>query len=122
MSERIVGIGTQRHTKVVCLDEPSYGGACHRYNIEGTISIGEPTVSLTEIYFQEGPIKEHGVNGCHNEDLIAIVLDRLHHFQTSEYACENNAKAINDLEDALKWLRFRTQEREARGIEGTSEK
>jgi len=121
MSERIVGIGTQRHTKVVCLDEPSHGGACHRYVV---IPVDEnlPPERLTEIYFQKGPIKEHGVNGCHNEDLIAIVLDRLHHFQTSEYACENNATAINDLEDALKWLRFRTQEREARGIEGTSEK
>ena len=34
---------------------------------------------LCEIHFQEGPIKECGVNGVCNEDLINMVLERLEH-------------------------------------------
>lgn len=74
------------------------------------------------IHFQEGPIKENGVNGVCNEDLIAMVICRLEHFQKSEYACCDNAVAITKLEEALLWLRKRTIGREQRGVEGTSVK
>lgn len=73
-----------------------------------------------EIDFQEGPIKDNGVNGVNNEDLIAMVICRLEHFQKSEYACRDNAIAITKLEEALLWLRKRTIGRENRGVEGTS--
>ena len=78
--------------------------------------------SLTEINFQEGPIKECGVNGVCNEDLIAMVICRLEHFQKSEFACRENALAITKLEEALLWLRKRTMGRENRGVEGTHQK
>ncbi len=74
---------------------------------------------LSEIHFQEGPIKECGVNGVCNEDLIAMVICRLEHFQKSEFACRENALAITKLEEALLWLRKRTMGREKRGVEGT---
>lgn len=74
---------------------------------------------LAEIHFQEGPIKECGVNGVCNEDLIAMVICRLEHFQKSEYFCRENALAITKLEEALLWLRKRTMGREQRGAEGT---
>ena len=74
---------------------------------------------LAEIEMQERPIKEHGVNGCHNEDLIAIVLTRLEAFQNSEFKCRENECAIIKLEEALMWLRKRTVGREYRGVEGT---
>ena len=123
MSERIVGIGTQKHTKVVCLDEPSHGGACHQYIVEPvSVDVGQKTTVCTQISFQKGPIKEHGVNGCHNEDLIAIVIDRMQHFQAGEYSCRDNAVALTKLEEALMWLRKRTTNRENRDVEGTSEK
>lgn len=77
---------------------------------------------LAHIHFQEGPIKECGVNGVCNEDLIAMVICRLEHFQKSEWACRENAMAITKLEEALLWLRKRTMGRESRGVEGTSEK
>ena len=35
---------------------------------------------VASICFQNGPIKENGVNGCQNEDLIAVVIDRLQQF------------------------------------------
>ena len=76
-----------------------------------------PTL-LAEIHMQEGPIKENGVNGCHNEDLIAIVLTRLEAFQTS-VKCRENECAITKLEEALMWLRKRPLGREERGVEDT---
>ena len=76
---------------------------------------------LADIHFQEGPIKECGVNGVCNEDLIAMVITRLEHFQKSEFACRENALAITKLEEALLWLRKRTMGREKRQVEGTHE-
>lgn len=74
---------------------------------------------LAEIHFQEGPIKEAGVNGVCNEDLIAMVICRLEHFNRSEFASRDNSMAITKLEEALLWLRKRTICRENRGVEGT---
>lgn len=79
------------------------------------------TNDLAKIHFQEGPILENGVNGVCNEDLIAVVLCRLEHFQKSPYACRENALAATKLEEALLWLRKRTMGRDQRGVEGTSE-
>lgn len=74
---------------------------------------------LQEVKFQCGPIKEAGVNGVCNEDLINMVIDRLKHFQNSPYACEENAQAIRHFTEGLMWLRKRTSDRELRGVEGT---
>lgn len=74
---------------------------------------------LAKIHFQEGPIKECGVNGVCNEDLIVMAIRRLECFQNSEFKCRENAMAITKLEEALLWLRKRTMGRENRGVEGT---
>lgn len=74
---------------------------------------------LAIINFQEGAIKECGVNGVCNEDLISMVIERLESFQNSEFKCRENALAITKLEEALLWLRKRTIQRELRGVEGT---
>lgn len=74
---------------------------------------------LCEVNFQEGPIKEAGINGINNEDLIAMVICRLEHFNNSEYRSRDNSMAITKLEEALLWLRKRTIGRENRGVEGT---
>lgn len=76
-------------------------------------------VKVGEVHFQEGPIKEAGVNGVCNEDLIAMVITRLEHFNQSEFRCRENSMAITKLEEALLWLRKRTMGREQKGIEGT---
>jgi hypothetical protein len=76
---------------------------------------------IGNIHFQEGPIKEAGVNGLMNEDLIAMVICRLEHFNQSEFRCRENSMAITKLEEALLWLRKRTMGREERGVEGTHE-
>lgn len=72
---------------------------------------------IITIPFQNGPIKENGVNGCQNEDLISIVIDRLNDLQ-KKFSCRENAIAITKLEEALMWLDKRTADRIARGVEG----
>jgi len=114
---RELNIGTKKYTKVVAMDEKGAGNANHQYEV---IPANENGFVLGKIAFQNGPIKENGVNGIANEDLIAIVIDRLQGFQAGDYKCRDNAVAITKLEEALMWLRKRTNEREARGVEGTN--
>ena len=75
---------------------------------------------LSKVHFQEGPIKEQGVNGINNEDAIVMVIRRLQGFQDSQFSCRENAMAITKLEEALMWLRKRTIGREKREVVGTS--
>jgi hypothetical protein len=118
---RKVTIGTEKYTtEVWAIDEPGAGNAHHIYEIIAKDTDGGQRQS-TILKFQNGPIKEVGVNGLHNEDLIAIILDRLHCFQKGDFVCKENGKAIVDLYGALQWLRERTKKREKRGVEGTSE-
>lgn len=97
--------------------------APHHFRVYAVMPLdsnGCPVNELAEIHFQEGPIKECGVNGVCNEDLIAMVICRLEHFQKSEFACRDNAVAITKLEEALLWLKKRTIGRENRNVEGTN--
>lgn len=80
------------------------------------------TEPLQIVKFQEGPIKESGVNGVMNEDLLAMVIARLKYFQESEFACRENAVALTKLEEAMMWLEKRTTARERKGIEGTHQR
>jgi hypothetical protein len=107
------------------LDEPGCGGACHQYQIRKFVK-DEPDdtadVELVQIHFQNGPIAEAGVNGITQEALLAIVEDRLLGFQSGEYACRENAIALTKIQEAMLWLQKRTNDRLARGVEGTHEK
>ena len=86
------------------------------------VTADDEVCQLLEVHFQEGPIKECGVNGVSNEDLIAMVICRLEYFQKSEFSSRDNAMAITKLEEALLWLRKRTINRETRGVIGTFKK
>lgn len=106
---------TNKYTRIYCEDkgEQKYN-APHHFKV--TDLNGQ---KLSEIHFQEGAIKECGVNGVCNEDLLNMVLERLEGFQNSEFKCRENALAITAIEEALLWLRKRTIAREQRGVEGT---
>ena len=112
------------HTKISVMDEPGMGGACHKYAIGREVEPrieGEPEVPAGEfghVDFQNGPIKENGVNGCHQEDLLAIVMDRLQSFQRGQFACGENAQALVKVQEAMMWLNKRTSDRISRGVEG----
>lgn len=115
---RDIAIGTSNYTKVHSVDDKAFN-ANHRYIITEAHNINKVYATID---FQKGPIKENGVNGCHNEDLIAIVIDRLQCLNQGDFACRENSIAITKLEEALMWLRKRTDDRVKRGVEGTSNK
>jgi len=111
---RKVEIGSERFTTIYAFDEPGMGGACHEYDIIRK----EGRQMVTRIKFQKGPVEETVANGCFNEDLIAVVIDRLRGFQSGNFPCRENALALTKLEEALHWLDSRTQDRQRRGVEG----
>lgn len=75
-----------------------------------------------KIQFQNGPVKEHGVNGCQIEDIIEkVLLPRLNDLNERS-KCRENSLALTKLEEALLWLNKRTQNRVAKGVEGTEAK
>lgn len=128
----VPGDSANHQLKIFVTDEPGAGGANHRYEVAGmdttdnpSRSAGERYVNATSMYtilFQNGPIKENGVNGITGEALIAIEIDRLRSFQKGPYACRENALALTAFEEGLMWLQKRTRDRMARGVEGTHEK
>ncbi len=111
---------------IVVEDEPGSGGANHAYTImveetSETLSGGTET-NLIPIHFQNGPVKEVGVNGLSNEALLAVVEDRLKGFQNGPLSCRENSLALTKLQECLMWLHRRTQDRVARSVEGTLER
>jgi len=125
--------GLNEALDIYVMDEPGAGGANHRY----LITIGEyeeDNPDSVEIHFQEGPIKDAGVNGISIEAIMALALDRLRGFQYATndagerttapgpFACRENALALTHLEEALMWLQKRTRDRMSRGVEGTMAK
>ena len=107
--------------RVQALDEPGDGGANHRYCIRYDL---DPVRGgwVVPISFQDGPIKEVGVNGISHEALIAILIDRLKGFQEGEFACADNYGALIALETAMRCLHRRTKKRMVRGVKGTHDK
>ena len=114
--ERVIANEGDFQNRISAIDVPGAGGACHRYQVS------KGRNPLCSIKFQEGGIQDFGVNGCQNEDLLAIVIDRLECFQAGPYSCEENREALRLTAEALSWLRYRTSDRVSRGVEGTSKK
>jgi hypothetical protein len=110
---------TQKYTYIEHESDYKFNAPHHFQVLKTELEPSGETKILGIIDFQEGAIKEHGVNGVMNEDLIAMVIRRLEGFQNSEFNCRENALALTKLEEALMWLRKRTQGRENRGVEGT---
>lgn len=77
------------------LDEPDdlNGGVNHHF----AICEQNSTVPLQIIKMQHGAIKENGINGIQNVDLLNIVIDNLQHFQNGKFACRENAIALTNL-------------------------
>lgn len=123
-NHKVVGANAlNEELKIEVLDEPGSGGACHEYEISYNESKTNVVIlNKTKISFQNGPIKENGVNGISQEALLAIVEDRLAGFDSGEYATKENAMALFYVRQALQLLKNRTLERMSRGVEGTMQK
>ena len=66
---------------------------------------------------QNGPVKEHGINGCQVDTVIEVaklIIEGLN----KNFPCRENAMAITKLDEALLWLMKRNLDREKRGVEG----
>lgn len=116
--------GLNEALRILVLDVPGPGNACHSYAIgyEHKTPSGRVEMEETMIDFQRGPIAEVGVNGVSVEALLAIVEDRLLGFQSGAYSCRENAIALTKIQEAMMWLQKRTRDRVARGVDGTSQK
>lgn len=74
-------------------------------------------------FFHQEPIQEGSTefktvsDGTTNEDLLAVLIDRLNFLQ-SKFPCRENALAITKLEESLMWLNKRTSDRQKRNVEG----
>lgn len=118
-------ISENEYAKVLVMDEPGEGGACHEYEIGPkniTFDGNMLVTAFSAVSFQKGAIQENGVNGCQIEDLLAIAIHRLDGFQSGEFACKENALAMKCIEDGLSWLNLRTKDRQKREVEGTNVK
>lgn len=95
------------------------GNAFHMYKVFRT----DAPVEVESITFQKGPREgENSQTGVLDVDLLEIVRDRLKCFQSGDYACRENGRALTHIEEALLWLNKRTEDRTERGVLGTEEK
>lgn len=102
---------------VRAVDQPGHGGAHHRYDVSWVEQDGR--AYMLPIAFQNGTLREAGVNGVTHEALLAVVADRLRSFQAGPFACRENALALTKIEEAMHWLHARTRARLNRGVEGS---
>jgi len=109
------------NVKIIRVDLPGEGGAYHEYVILDP-NVADKSGQFARIKFQKGPLKEINLNGCFQEDLIEICIDRLRCFQQGAFSCRENAIALTKLEEALMWLNSRTKDRVKRGVEGKLKK
>lgn len=109
---------------ISAIGEKGNGNAYHIYSIGKVSTPDEEMVEvLATLKFQNGGRNiegsEHGVTG---EDLLEICRHRLQCFQTSEYACRENAVALTHIEEALMWLNRRVEDRLERNVLGINSK
>lgn len=97
--------------------DPVNGQAPHHY----AMTIGGELVA--NIHFQHGP--RNGPDsrpGVTEAAVLAVLIDRLEHFQAGPFACDENAQQIGHLRAALALTRARADARAARGVLGKLEK
>ena len=111
-SHIVEGDSSNHQIEIDILDAPGQGNAHHEYRICHNHE------ALGRISFQNGPIKEFGVNGITQESLLAIIIDRLECFQNGPFKSEYNQTALDHCKAALNSLQQRTRERISRGVEG----
>jgi hypothetical protein len=56
-------------------------------------------------------------DGTTNEEVIAMLIDRMQYLQ-KKFPCRENALVITKLEESLMWLNKRTADRVKRNVEG----
>ena len=105
-------------TNVAATDErdPNAGNASHTYGIQW----GGPK-DVTKIQFQHGARGVEGSTpGVFDDDLLAIVQDRLEGFQSGPFACAENQEALDAVRASREALGKRVAARIAKGVLGAN--
>ena len=127
------------HTVVFAVDERNPGGGCNEYvvfkksewetyekpllELPPNSDVPPSPKPLMRVQFQSGQLLEPGdLNGCFNEDLLVIVLDRLIGFSAGPYSCRETSIARTKIEEALHVMKQRKIERTRRGVQGKHQK
>ena len=96
----------------------------NRVDAEGNPAGGTVEAKGISIEWQNGPLgrgaDREEPNGAFVEGVLQSALQRLYFYQEGKFKCRENAIAITKIEEALMWCNKRTQDREAREVEGTS--
>lgn len=95
----------------------------HKTDAEGNPTGGQTIGTGIRINWQDGPLgrgaDRKDPNGAFVEGVIAAAIGRLHFYQSSKFACEENRDALYHLDQALAALNARTERRDVAGVEGT---
>lgn len=109
----------EKLNKVYAIDELGPGGAHHAYEVRRA----DTDEILLDVRFQKGPraedSSEHGVLGG---DLLEIVRDTLKGFQSGPLASKYNEDALYHVEEALKCMNARVEDRIKRNVLGHNKK
>lgn len=93
----------------------------HKYvaaNFENPELGGQTIQFIEKVPVSEGSTELKTVNnGTTNEELLAVLIDRMSYLQ-GKFPCRENAIVITKLEESLMWLNKRTEDRKKRGVEG----
>lgn len=107
--------GFNHKLKVVATGKVSGGGAHNVYVVEET---HRPERIIARVGFHNSQLAEIGGIGITDEVLLAIVADRLEGFQRGPFASYENDGALQSVNDALEFLKHRTNQRIAHGVDG----
>ena len=92
---------------------------------QGRPAGGYATGTGMTIFWQNGPLRDPETgettepNGAFVETVLDAVIQRIEHYNETEFRCRENSLAITHLQEAAHWLQARQEERTARGVEGT---
>lgn len=86
-------------------------------DVEGHLYQIVAGVHVSSLEFQNGPIKEAGVNGITNKALLAILAHRIAYLN-GKFPCRENSIALTKIQEAAHWLEHRTKDRLTSGVEG----
>jgi hypothetical protein len=93
----------------------------HRYLLENFQKINEVGQEIQFIHkaaaSDDPTILETIDDGTTNEEVLAVLIDRLSFLQ-ARFPCKENAMVITKLEESLMWLNKRTEDRKQRNVEG----
>ena len=125
LNDHVVEGDTAGQLVITVTDEPGHSYVISGFDTSTNASDDSTGRALSgakrmTVLFQNGPIKEVGVNGVTQEALLAIVIDRLRSFQAGPFASPFNASALDHCSQALVDLQRRTRDRIARGVEGVT--